>query len=98
MKHTLFVYHEQWSWENTGKIVVFNFRREDETAQNPLRVFLREIEVELPDIELLTEAELKQIMVDGYRKEKEIIQAETHQKLKAIDEKIQSLLAITFEG
>ena len=98
MKYTLFVYHEQWSWEETGKIVTHSCRFENQTTENPLRIFLRELEVELPDIELLTEAELKQIMVDGYRKEKEIIQAETHQKLKAIDEKIQSLLAITFEG
>lgn len=94
MKLKLYLYHQQWWFDNDGSIVAFTVKLDDETTGPRLRIFLGERDVEVPDIELLGESEIKQIMVDGLRKQKTQLQANTHVKLKEIDDKIQQLLCI----
>ena len=94
MKIKLYLYHEQWAYDKEGKITAWGVELPDDINTSRVRVKLGECEVDIPDVELLGERELKQIMVDGYRKEKEQIQADTFVKLKAIDDKIQQLLCI----
>ena len=94
MKLKLYLYHQQWTFDKEGEIAVFSFKMDDDTTGPRLRIFIGEYDVEIPDVEVPDEAEIKQIMVGGLRKQKETLQAETHVKLKEIDDKIQQLLCI----
>jgi len=94
MKIKLYLYHEQWAYDKEGKIAAWDVDLPDDISTSRVRVKIGECEVDIPDVELLGERELKQIMVDGFRKEKAELQAETFVKLKAIDDKIQQLLCI----
>lgn len=94
MKIKLYFYHEQWNFEEKGQIVAWHLKMDDELTGNRLRIFIKEHEVDAPDIALLPESQIKEIMVSGLRQEAKDLQAETHMKLKAIDEKISQLLCI----
>jgi hypothetical protein len=62
------------------------------------RVFIQELEVDIPDCDMPTQENITKELVKNLEAKKLEIQAEAHMRIKAIDEKIQSLLAITCEG
>jgi hypothetical protein len=95
MKIKLYLYHEQWAYDKDAHVAAWHVLLDDEVNTSRVRIKIGECEVDIPeDIKLLTEQEVKQIMVDGFKKEKEELQAETFVKIKAIDDKIQQLLCI----
>ena len=94
MKIKLYFFHEQWVFEKEGKIVPWHIKVDDELTGNRIRVFLCEHEVDVPDVVPLPEIEIKQIMVSGMRQEIKDIQADTHMKVKQIEERIQQLLCL----
>jgi len=57
-------------------------------------MYIKTIEIEVEDTEVPTQEELTHWLVTGLRKQKETIQAETHQKIAALDEQIQQLLCL----
>ena len=98
MKIKLWFYHEQYTDDKaSAKIVPWHIKLDDETSGFLLRLFICEHEIEVPDVELLPEPEIKEIMVSGLRQQAKDLQAETHMKLKDIEEKIQQLLCLTNE-
>jgi hypothetical protein len=94
MKITLYFYHEQWTYDIEGKISAYSFEMPEDVTGPRLRLFMGAHEVDVPDIDLLPESEIKHVMVKGLRKQKEELQAETHVKLQKIDDQIQQLLCI----
>ena len=94
MKIKLYFYHEQWTFDKEGTITAWHCDMPEDLTGPRLRIFLCEHEVEVPDVELLPESEIKHIMVKGLRQQKADLQAETHVKLQKIDDQIQQLLCI----
>ena len=94
----LYFYHEQWNFDKEGKICAFSFPMTEELSGVRLRIFISEADIDLPEnIKLLPESEIKQIMITGLRQEAKELQAETHKKLQAIEEKIQQLLCLEYK-
>ena len=97
IKLTLYLYHEEWIDfpARDVKIVPWHIRVPNEITSSVIRIFIKEVEVEIADVSLLEDAELKQAMVTGLYQQKKDIQAETQVRLNEIDYAIQQLLAIT---
>jgi len=98
MKTTLYLYHEQWiNFPHPDvKIVPWHIQVPDEIDTSRVRIFIKAVEVDIPDVPPLEEAEVKQALVTGLYQQKKDIQAETQVKLDEIDNTIQQLLAITY--
>jgi len=90
MKIKLYVYWQQYDFEETGKLEFWHC----EIGENTNRLFIREIEVDVPDIELPTHEQMARIKVAALQSEKKAILAECHQKISVIDDKIQQLLSL----
>ena len=96
-KITLYLYHEQYTTNDPiAKLVPWHVKVGDDIDAYKVRIFLKEVEVEIPDITMLEEAEVKQAMIAGFRREKQDLQAEVQLKLNQLDDNIQQLLAITY--
>jgi hypothetical protein len=94
MKIKIYLYHEEWSYSDEAKVVPWHIKFDDEISASRIRLFIKEVEVEIPDVKPFEKEAITKRMVNGLEKEKEAIQAETHIKLKAIDDRIQQLLCI----
>lgn len=95
MKTKLWLYHEQWVDEGVGEIIPWHIEVGDKLSGSKLRIFLKMVEVEIPDVPLLSEDVIKKIMVSGMRQEIEDIQSDAHMKCKNIEDRIQELLCLT---
>lgn len=62
------------------------------------KVFIQELEIDVPDCEVPTKEELASGMIANLKKEKNNILAETHKKVSEIEDKIMRLSAITYHG
>ena len=62
------------------------------------KVFIKELEIDVPDCEVPTKEELASGMIANLKKEKNKILAETHKKVSEIEDKIMQLSAITYQG
>jgi hypothetical protein len=60
----------------------------------PNLVFLERKEVEVPDVDVPSMQELTEKIIDNLKEQKKEIMADTHLKIKVIDEKINELLCI----
>ena len=58
------------------------------------RVFIQELEVDVPDCDVPSKEELANGMIEVLKEQKKSILAETHRKVSAIDERIQQLLCL----
>jgi hypothetical protein len=95
----LYLYHEQWVGftNDDAQIVPWHIKVPDEIGTAKVRIFIKEIEVDIPEVQPLEEIEIKNAMVAGFHAKKKEIQAEAQLKLNELDDKIQQLLAITFK-
>lgn len=59
------------------------------------KMFIKKVELEIPDIDIPTQEEINSYLITGLRKEKEQVLSAAHMKVKAIDEQIQQLLCLT---
>lgn len=89
MKHThkAYLFWEQFLFESAGKYIVLYFRADD----SDYRVLVKEIEIEFEAPET---HDPRMQQVAALKKQKTELQANVQVKLNAIDEKIQSLLAL----
>lgn len=96
-KIKLYLYHEQWvNCDSEPTIVPWHVKLLSNLDDTKIRIFIKEVEVDIPEVTLLEEAEVKQAMLAGLREQKKDLQAEVQVKLDALDDKIQQLLAITY--
>lgn len=65
-----------------------------EMTSCPDKMFLEEMEVEVPDTAAPTQEEITTWLVTKLRKQKEAILAETHMQVSKIEEQIQQLLCL----
>lgn len=63
-----------------------------ETGTN--NMFIKTLELDIPDVGIPTQEEITSWLVTGLRKEKETVLAETHAKIAKIDDQIQQLLCL----
>jgi hypothetical protein len=94
MKIKMYFYHEQYSWEKNGRIGIWTSKINDSADESSIRVYLAEQEIEIPELKMLTEMQVKQVFIEGLKNLKKELQAETHVKMQKIDDKIQQLLCI----
>lgn len=99
-KITLYLYHEQFIGFNNSnvKIIPWHIKVADDIGEYKVRIFIKEIEVDIPEILPLEESKIKNAMIAVFHEKKKEIQAETQLKINELDDKIQQLLAITFKG
>ena len=62
------------------------------------KVFIKELEIDIPDCEAPTKEDLASGMIANLKEEKNKILAETHKKISEIEDKIMQLSAITYQG
>ena len=101
MKIKAYFYHEQYSWEDIGRIGIWTSKIPDSADECSIRVFLAEQEIEVPELQMLTENQVKLAFVDGLTNLKKQLQADTHVKIQKINDQISQLLCIelkTVEG
>lgn len=92
MKVKLYYFVSIYSSEGKLEVSLCDYRTVDCLMKN--RIYLDEKEIEIPDCELPSKQEICAGIVTNLRKEKAEIQAETHLKVSAIDEKINQLLCL----
>ena len=92
MKVTAHLHYCKNSWDEEDKFELWPCKFDEQ--YNKDKMFIKTIEVEVEDTEVPTQEELTHWLVTGLRKQKETIQAETHQKIAALDEQIQQLLCL----
>ena len=94
MKVKAFLHYEIAPFVGQPKFKLYPFYMSDaDTGQ----ILICEVEAEVPDCEPPSKEFCTQRVVDGLKKDKEAILAETHMRVKAIDERIQKLLCLTNE-
>ena len=95
-KMHLYFYHEQWVGLNEKpELRAWDIKLQDELSGAKLRILVGEADIDIPEgISLVTEQEIKAIMITGLRQEAKDLQAEMHMKLQAIEDKIGQLLCI----
>jgi hypothetical protein len=94
MKLDLYYHWNQYDWEDEGKIVVY---MSDISEFSPDSILLKVIEVEIPDVQAPSRELVMKHKVAKLQEEKTALQAETHIKLKAIEDKINQLQALEFK-
>ena len=94
MKATFYVFFAQYDWEEVGKLIFWHVK----VPETSDRVFIREIELDIPDVGLPTRDQMARIKVTALESERQAILAETHRKVQVIDDKIRQLSAIEFKG
>jgi hypothetical protein len=90
MKITIHIYHEQYRWEKTGRIEAYSFKHDN----SPERMYLESREIDLPDVELLSESALAALRVVELRAKAQSLIAAFEHNLCEINTKI----AATQEG
>jgi hypothetical protein len=94
MKVDLYYHWQQYDWEDEGKIVV---NMNDVTQYLPC-ILLKVIEVEIPDVQAPSRELVMKHKVAKLQEEKKELQAETHIKLKAIEDKINQLQSLEYKS
>lgn len=95
MQVFLNVYWKQYDWEDEGRIFVSSFG--PNITADKSHMFLREMEVTIPDMEAPSRDQVARMKVVALESERQTILAETHQKVAKIDEQIRQLSAITYQ-
>ena len=93
MKKTFYVYWNQWDWADKGDFEFWHVK----VAESSSRFFLKEVELEIPEIELPTRDQIARLKVTALESERQAILAETHKKVAVIEEKIRQLSALTYQ-
>ena len=93
-KVTFYVYWRQYSWESEGRLSFWDTKINDSEDC----MFLKEVELMVPEIELPSRDQIARIKVTALESERQAILAETHRKVQVIEEKIRQLSAITYQG
>jgi len=93
MKKTFYVFFSQYDWEPEGEIQFLHCKLPEDNN----RIFIREIELDVPEIAMQTIDQIARCKVTALEKERQTILAETHQRVSIIDEKIRQLSAITYQ-
>jgi hypothetical protein len=88
MKITIHFYHEQYDWEATGVITASSFKYDDKTTGVHRRIRLTSHEIEIPDIEPLTPAQLSVSFIDGLHVEADQLQSAHDRQMLIINKKI----------
>ena len=91
MKVKLYIQARKWSFEENFETIVSTFRIESDASY--AMVDIDEVEVDI-DVPKFTQEQFTNGLVEQLVKTKQKLQAETHLKLKSLDEQIESLLAI----
>ena len=94
MKTKFYVFWQQYSWEDEGCFIFWHCKIMDSEDC----FFIREIELEVPEIELPTREQVARMKVTALESERQAILSETHTKIAKIEEKIRQLSAITYQG
>jgi len=90
MKIKLFVFVQQYDWEEQGKLLFWHVKVKEDSNN----IFVEEIEVDVPDIQLPSMEQMARLKVTALQAERQDILSETHMKVAKIDEKISQLLAL----
>lgn len=83
---------------NEAVIDVSTYYYTDTPSCMNYRIFLKSETVAIPDCEMPTDEEIRSGLIANLHDEKRRINAETHMKLKDIDDKIRQLLCIENTG
>jgi hypothetical protein len=94
MKQIFYVFWQQYSWEAEGIFIFWHAKITDSEDC----FFIREIELDIPEIELPSREQVARLKVTALESERQAILAETHRKVQVIDDKIRQLSAIEFKG
>ena len=98
MKITLNVFWKQYDWEEKGEVFVISCDPEVcKVYENEDRIFIRSIEVDLPDISAPSRDQIVRAKVAALQSERQSIMAESQQKLNKIDDKIKQLSCIEYK-
>ena len=97
MKIELFYYWYAPAWgKEGGELEIQTIDYRPATSCIADRVFIKSAEVEIPDCEALTREEIAKKVVAGLQVQKQELLAEMHQKIAAIDDRIQQMRCLTF--
>lgn len=96
-KYTLYLYQEQ-QFDDPPKIVPWHIKVPDDVTWHSTRTFIKEVEVDIPDVEFLTAETLTKSAVAVLNKQKQDIQADCQLKLNQIEDRISQLTAITYKS
>ena len=95
MKIKLYYYWQEAQWlEGGGRIDIWT--RELSGALMDDRVFLKSVEIEVPDCEAPSRETIVEKVVAGLQAQKQELLAETHQKVAKIEDRIREISCITF--
>jgi hypothetical protein len=84
MKITIHIYQEQYTWEKSGRIEVYSFMH----YNSPERLWLDSHEIDLPGVELMTDATRTILQIAELREEAAKLQSKVNQQLSEIERKI----------
>jgi hypothetical protein len=99
MKATLHFFWQQYDWEDVGGLfAVSGNDKIPEVYENKDRIFLRTVEIDVPNIEEPTRDQIARAKVAALKTERQAIMAESQMKLNAIDDKIKQLSCIEYMG
>jgi len=100
MKITLNVFWQQYDWHDKGVLFVVSGEGEATVSvyEDKDRMFLRTVEVDIPEMEEPTRDQVARAKVAALQSERKEIMAESQMKLNAIDDKIKQLSCIEYMG
>lgn len=99
MKVTLHFFWKQYDWEDVGELfAVSGDEKVPKAYESNDLIFLRTVEVDVPNIEEPTRDQISRAKVTALKTKRQAIMAESQIKLNAIDDKIKQLSCIEYKA